>query len=337
MEIRKDFSLKDYNTFGIDVKCKYFVEADGEEELAAFVGEFEWKPWEVLVLGGGSNFLFTGDFEGTVFYPMMQGIEVAEEDGETVLVRVGAGVVWDDFVAWAVGKGYGGVENLSLIPGHVGAAPVQNVGAYGMEAGDTVEAVEAVDLEKGERVRIGAGECRFGYRDSAFKREWRNRFVVTRVWFRLSKHPRFRLDYGSVKAEVEKLGGEVTPGKVREAVIRIREAKLPDVKTVPSAGSFFKNPVVEAGMAERLAEEYPGMPLYRLEDGRCKLAAGWLIEQCGWKGKSLGRAGVYEKQALVLVNRGGADGMEIARLANEIKKSVFVRFGVWIEPEVNVV
>ena len=201
----------------------------------------------------------------------------------------------------------------------------------------TVEAVEAVDLEKGERVRIGAGECRFGYRDSAFKREWRNRFVVTRVWFRLSKHPRFRLDYGSVRAEVEKLGGEVTPGKVREAVIRIREAKLPDVKSVPSAGSFFKNPVVEAGMAERLAEEYPGMPLYRLEDGRCKLAAGWLIEQCGWKGKSLGRAGVYEKQALVLVNRGGADGMEIARLANEIKKSVFVRFGVWIEPEVNVV
>ena len=333
-----DYSLRSHNTFGLDVRCERFIEYGDVGELRQILSGLRVRPSvRYLHIGAGSNLLFTRDFDGTVLHSAISGREVVASDADTVSVKVGAGEVWDDFVAWAVGKGYGGVENLSLIPGHVGAAPVQNVGAYGMEAGDTVEAVEAVDLEKGVKVRIGAGECRFGYRDSAFKREWRNRFVVTRVWFRLSKHPRFRLDYGSVRAEVEKLGGEVTPGKVREAVVRIREAKLPDVKSVPSAGSFFKNPVVEAGMAERLAEEYPGMPLYRLEDGRCKLAAGWLIEQCGWKGKSLGRAGVYEKQALVLVNRGGADGMEIARLANEIKKSVFVRFGVWIEPEVNVV
>ena len=337
MEVKENFNLKAYNTFAVDVKCKYFVESDKGEDFAEFAKAYDLSRENVLVLGGGSNLLFTEDFDGVVLYPSMRGFRVEEEDDECVRVSVGSGEVWDDFVEWAVEHGYGGVENLSLVPGHVGATPVQNIGAYGVEAGETIKRVEAVDLISGEKVEIGAEDCRFGYRDSIFKHEWRNRFVVTRVWFRLSKHPRFRLDYGSVRAEVEKLGGEVTPGKVREAVIRIREAKLPDVKSVPSAGSFFKNPVVEAGMAERLAEEYPGMPLYRLEDGRCKLAAGWLIEQCGWKGKSLGRAGVYEKQALVLVNRGGADGMEIARLANEIKKSVFVRFGVWIEPEVNVV
>ena len=337
MEVKENFNLKAYNTFAVDVKCKYFVESDKGEDFAEFAKAYDLSRENVLVLGGGSNLLFTEDFDGVVLYPSMRGFRVEEEDDESVRVSVGSGEVWDDFVAWAVEHGYGGVENLSLVPGHVGATPVQNIGAYGVEAGETIKRVEAVDLISGEKVEIGAEDCRFGYRDSIFKHEWRNRFVVTRVWFRLSKHPRFRLDYGSVRAEVEKLGGEVTPGKVREAVVRIREAKLPDVKSVPSAGSFFKNPVVEAGMAERLAEEYPGMPLYRLEDGRCKLAAGWLIEQCGWKGKSLGRAGVYEKQALVLVNRGGADGMEIARLANEIKKSVFVRFGVWIEPEVNVV
>ena len=337
LEVRKDFSLKAYNTFGIEAKCKYFVEAEDEGELAEFVAGYEWNPLEVLVLGGGSNFLFTGDFEGTVFYPAMQGIEVVEEDAESVSVRVGAGVVWDDFVAWTVAQGYGGVENLSLIPGHVGAAPVQNVGAYGMEAGETIAEVEAIDLEKGGRVRIAAGECRFAYRDSAFKREWKNRFIITRVVFRLAKHPQFCLDYGSVRSEVERLGGEVTLAKVREAVIRIREAKLPDVKVLPSAGSYFKNPVVAQELAERLESQYPGMPVYPLGEGRCKLAAGWLIEQCGWKGKTLGRAGVYEKQALVLVNRGGADGTDISRLANEIRKSVFLRFGVWIEPEVNVV
>lgn len=336
MKISENYSLKPYNTFNIDVCCKYFVEADDEKELLDFVAAYEWNPFEILILGGGSDFLFTEDFDGTVFYPAMKGMVVTEEDDEWVNVRVGAGVVWDDFVAWAVGQGYGGVENLSLIPGHVGAAPVQNVGAYGMEAGEVIVSVEAIDLEKAQCVTITAAECRFAYRDSIFKQEWKNRFIITYVTFRLAKHPQFRLDYGNVKEELEKMGGEVSLQTIRQAIIHIRHAKLPDVNDLPNAGSFFKNPMVSRAFAEKLAEQYPGMPIYPVDEDCYKLAAGWLIEQCGWKGKTLGCAGVYEKQALVLVNHGGATGLEISHLANEIKKSVFVKFGVMIEPEVYV-
>lgn len=334
MSIKENHSLKSYNTFGIDIRCKYFVEAEEEGELLEFVRQYEWVPDEILVLGGGSNFLFTEDFEGTVFYPAMKGIEIIGEDAESVRVRVGAGEEWDAFVAWAVENGYGGVENLSHIPGHVGAAPVQNVGAYGMEAGEVIQEVEAIEMEKAQRVKIAAEECEFAYRDSRFKREWKNRFIITRVVFRLSKKPHFRIEYGSIRSELEKQGGTPSLSGIREAVIRIRKEKLPDVDTLPSAGSYFKNPVVPQALAGQLAEKYPGMPVYPVDKGHSKLAAGWLIEQCGWKGKSLGRAGVYEKQALVLVNLGGATGTEIARLANEIRKSVFMKFNVWIEPEV---
>lgn len=337
MEIRENYSLKAYNTFGMDAKCRYFVETGDEEELLEFVAGYEWEPHEILILGGGSNFLFTGDFDGTVFYPTMKGMEVLREDAEAVWVRVGAGEEWDSFVAWAVDRGYGGVENLSWIPGHVGAAPVQNVGAYGMEAGDTIDRVEAVDLLKARRVTVGAADCRFAYRDSIFKREWKNQLIITRVVFRLSRHPEYRLDYGSVKQELEKEGGKISLERIRQAVIRIRKSKLPDAASLPNAGSFFKNPLVKREMAERLLRQYPGMPLYPADGEYRKLSAGWMIEQCGWKGKALGKAAVYEKQALVLINRGGADGTDISCLANEIKKSVFMKFGVWIEPEVRVI
>lgn len=337
MVIKENYSLRAYNTFDIDVRCRYFIEAKEEQELLDIVADYEWNPQEILILGGGSNFLFTEDFEGTVFYPAMQGIEIVEKDDVSVLVRVGAGVEWDDFVAWAVEHGYGGVENLSLIPGHVGASPVQNVGAYGMEAGDTIERVEAIDLEKAERVVIPAAGCRFAYRDSIFKREWKNRFIITRVCFRLSGTPQFRLDYGSVRQELEKLGGEISLQNIRRAIIQIRNAKLPDVKVWPNAGSFFKNPVVRRELSDHLLTQYPDMPVYPVDGESSKLAAGWLIEQCGWKGKDLGPAGVYEKQALVLVNRGNASGTDISRLANEIRKSVFMKFGVWIDPEVYVI
>lgn len=337
MRIEENFNLKDYNTFGISVCCKNFVEIGSEEELMAFAAEYELQPEEILILGGGSNFLFTEDFAGTVIYPTMQGIEIVQEEKEKVQVRVGAGVVWDDFVDWAVAHNLGGVENLSLIPGHVGASPVQNIGAYGAEAKDTIVRVEAVELEKAAKVIIEAADCCFAYRDSIFKRGWKNRFVVTAVVFELSKHPVFKLDYGSIRQELEQMGGEISLRNVRQAVIRIREAKLPAVREWPNAGSFFKNPVVSEEMACRLGDIYPDMPRYPLGAGRVKLAAGWLIEQTGWKGKSLGQAGVYEKQALVLINRGGAEGVEITRLANAVKKSVFMKFGVWIEPEVNIV
>ena len=267
---------------------------------------------------------------------MMQGYEIVEENEHDVLVRVGSGVVWDDFVAWAVEHGYGGIENLSLIPGHVGATPVQNIGAYGMEAGESIARVEAVDIVKAEKVKFDAAECRFGYRDSIFKHEWKNRHVVTYVTFRLTRQPVFRLQYGSVRDEVTR-AGEVTLKAVREAIIRIREAKLPDVNVLPNAGSFFKNPVVERKAADALLAENPGMPIYPVDDEHVKLAAGWLIEMSGWKGKGIGNAAVHDRQALVLVNKGGASGIEIAHLANEIKKSVFLKFGIWLEPEVYVI
>lgn len=336
MKIRENYSLKEYNTFGIDVKCKYFVEVDCEAELLEFVSQYEWDPHEMLILGGGSNFLFTEDFEGTVFYPSMKGIHVIDEDETSVLVRVGAGEEWDFFVNWAVEHGFGGVENLSWIPGHVGAAPVQNVGAYGMEAGDTIYQVEAIQLKKAELLTIDASACRFAYRDSIFKREWKNQFLITQVVFRLSKQPEFRLDYGSIRNELLDLGGEYSLKKIRQAIINIRKEKLPDVKEWPSAGSFFKNPVIPRSLAECLLKDYPGLPVYAIDNEQCKLAAGWMIEQCGWRGKNLGKAGVYPRQALVLVNRGGADGTDISRLANEIKKSVFMKFNVWLEPEVYV-
>lgn len=336
MEVRENYSLKNYNTFGIDVKCRYFVESATESDFLDFVSSYELRPEETMVLGEGSNFLFTGDFDGTVFYPVIKGIEIVEENKEHVWVRAGAGEVWDDFVAWAVERGFGGVENLSLIPGHVGAAPVQNVGAYGMEAGDTIDRVEAIQIEKARKEVIPAAECLFAYRDSIFKREWKNRYIITYVVFRLTKTPEFRLNYGSIREELQKMG-EVNLKNIRRAIIQIRRAKLPDVKELPNAGSFFKNPVVSREQAEQLKNKYPEMPVYPVDDERVKLAAGWLIEQCGWKGKDLGKAGVYEKQALILVNRAGASGIEVAHLANEVKKSVFMTFGVWIEPEVYVI
>lgn len=336
MEVCENFSLKEYNTFNIDAACKYFVRCEREEELLEFVRSYELKPEEVLILGGGSNFLFTEDFDGVVFYPMMQGCEIVEENEQEVFVRVGSGVVWDDFVAWAVEHGYGGIENLSLIPGHVGATPVQNIGAYGMEAGESIARVEAVDIVEAKKVEIDAAVCRFSYRDSIFKHEWKNRYVVTYVTFRLMKQPVFRLQYGSVREEVTR-SGETTLKAIRQAIIRIRDAKLPDVKILPNAGSFFKNPLVEREAIKKLLVEYPGMPVYPVDDEHVKLAAGWLIEMSGWKGKGIGNAAVHDKQALVLVNKGEATGIEIAHLANEIKKSVFLKFGVWLEPEVNII
>lgn len=336
MKVEENYSLKSYNTFNIDVRCKYFVESDREEEWLDFVSSYELEPEEILILGEGSNFLFTEDFDGSVLYPTMKGMEMVSEEHDKVVVRIGAGEVWDDFVAWAVERGYGGVENLSLIPGHVGASPVQNIGAYGVEAKDVIVKVEAIDIAKAVKVCFDAIDCRFAYRDSIFKNEWKNKFLVTYVWFELKKQPDFHLDYGSVRTELERLGGEISLQAIRKAIINIREAKLPDVKILPNAGSFFKNPVVMKEIAGQLCEKYPDMPVYPVDEKSVKLAAGWLIEQCGWKGKNIGQAGVHEKQALVLVNRGEASGLEVAHLANEIKKSVFLHFGVFIEPEVYV-
>ncbi len=334
MKIYKDYSLLPYNTFGMDVKAARFVEYDSVEELVKFLDGQE-GPFPFLHIGGGSNLLFTADYAGTVLHSAIKGREIVGETEDWVDIRVGAGEVWDDFVAYAVACGWYGAENLSLIPGEVGASAVQNIGAYGVEVKDLIRFVDAICLETGRERRFTNGECRYSYRDSVFKKELKGKYVITHVTFRLGKRPGFRLDYGNIQAELD--GCEPTLDGVRQAVIRIRRAKLPDPKLLGNGGSFFMNPVVEPEQFEALAKRYPDMPCYPAAGGRVKIPAGWLIDRCGWKGRSVGRAAVYERQALVLVNLGGATGREILHLAQAVAHSVREKFGVTITPEVNII
>ena len=332
MKEYKDYSLLNHNTFGMDVKAKRYVEYDNEEELKALIPTLSG---EVLHMGGGSNLLFKGDFEGTVLHSAIKGIEVVDESAESALVRVGAGEVWDDFVAWAVERGYGGVENLSLIPGEVGASAVQNIGAYGVEAKDVIALVEAIDLSNGQKRVFGTEECNYAYRQSIFKNALKGKYAITYVTYRLQKQPVLKLDYGNIRAVLGD-NGQHTISDVRQAIIDIRNAKLPDPKVQGNAGSFFMNPVVSREKFLSIQKDYPQMPFYEVEGG-VKIPAGWMIDQCGWKGKSLGRAGVHDKQALVLVNLGGATSDEIITLCNTICKDVKEKFGIDIHPEVNLI
>ena len=332
MKEYKDYSLLNRNTFGMDVKAKRFVEYDNEEELKALIPTLSG---EVLHMGGGSNLLFKGDFEGTVLHSAIKGIEVVDESAESALVRAGAGEVWDDFVAWAVERGYGGVENLSLIPGEVGASAVQNIGAYGVEAKDVIALVEAIDLSNGQKRVFGTEECNYAYRQSIFKNALKGKYAITYVTYRLQKQPVLKLDYGNIRAVLGD-NGQHTISDVRQAIIDIRNAKLPDPKVQGNAGSFFMNPVVSREKFLSLQKDYPQMPYYEVEGG-VKIPAGLMIDQCGWKGKALGRAGVHDKQALVLVNLGGATSDEIITLCNTICKDVKEKFGIDIHPEVNLI
>ena len=332
MKEYKDYSLLNHNTFGMDVKAKRYVEYDNEEELKALIPTLSG---EVLHMGGGSNLLFKGDFEGTVLHSAIKGIEVVDESAESALVRAGAGEVWDDFVAWTVERGYGGVENLSLIPGEVGASAVQNIGAYGVEAKDVIALVEAIDLSNGQKRVFGTEECNYAYRQSIFKNALKGKYAITYVTYRLQKQPVLKLDYGNIRAVLGD-NGQHTISDVRQAIIDIRNAKLPDPKVQGNAGSFFMNPVVSREKFLSIQKDYPQMPFYEVEGG-VKIPAGWMIDQCGWKGKSLGRAGVHDKQALVLVNLGGATSDEIITLCNTICKDVNEKFGIDIHPEVNLI
>lgn len=336
MQRRRNTSIREFNTFGIDALAREMLDFDSAEELREWLRETDAST-PPLVLGGGSNVLFMGDIERPVVRPLMGGVDIAGEDGDDVLVRVGAGVVWDDFVAWSVGAGLCGAENLSGIPGNVGAAPVQNIGAYGAEARDVIEAADGVLIAPGAPLfHLANSDCRFGYRDSVFKRELRGRAIITSVTFRLSRQARPRLDYGALRGAVEALG-DPTPANVRAAVLATRDAKLPDPKELGNAGSFFKNPEVDSAKAQELSTAHPGMPQYALPDGRVKIPAGWLIEQCGWKGRSMGPAGVNSRQALVLVNLGEATGGDIMRLCEAITSDVAGRFGIALAPEVNII
>lgn len=336
MQISQSISLKPYNSFGIDVKARYFAAFQNLESLQALLYETRLQTQKRLVLGGGSNVLFTTDYDGLVLRNEIPGISLVEADSDAYFVRVGAGVNWHAFVMDCIRNSRSGVENLSLIPGSVGASPMQNIGAYGVEVQDVIHKVEAWHMNDRVLVQFDRKACGFGYRESVFKRQYRNQFVITHVTFRLPRKPVYHTAYGAIQQELANMQvAELSIAAIAQAVIHIRTSKLPDPRVLGNAGSFFKNPVVTAHMHNELQQLFPNMVSFIQSDGTYKLAAGWLIEQCGWKGYRKGDAGCHENQALVLVNYGAARGSEIWELSQEIAASVKARFGVQLEPEVN--
>jgi len=330
--VEKNVSLKELHTFGLSVDAAAYTSISSEEELQALLPVQS----PVLILGGGSNLLFTQNFEGLVLHNSIKGIEVIDETEQDVLLRVGGGEVWHELVLWSIEQGYGGLENLSLIPGSVGAAPIQNIGAYGVEVKDVFEKLEAIDIKTGETKIFEHKDCHFGYRDSVFKRALKGKYYITRVIFRLSKQPTFNVSYGAIKTVLEEQKTVVSIRSISDAVIQIRQQKLPDPKEIGNSGSFFKNPIIPISQFEKLKKQYPKMPSYPLGETEVKLAAGWLIDQLGWKGYRKGDAGVHKNQALVLVNYGNAKGAEIWALAQEIQQSVLAQYGIHLEAEVNI-
>lgn len=334
-DIEYMYSLLHHNTFGIDAQCENFVEYDSVEELQTLLPSLRGNRW--LQIGGGSNLLFVTDFDGTVLHSRIMGCDEVRCDAHNVWLRVGAGVVWDDLVAYCVEHGFYGLENLSLIPGEVGASAVQNIGAYGVEACQYIDEVEAVDVATGAIRTFVNESCQYAYRSSIFKHELRGQYIITHVTYRLSLSFSPDLDYAAIRRELEQHGidsATLTSHELRNMIIQIRQSKLPDPKDLGSAGSFFMNPVVDKEFLQRLLKNYPDMPHYNVEGG-VKIPAGWLIDQCGWKGRKMGRAGVYSKQALVLVNLGGATGQDIVRLSDAVRQDVYDKFGIRIYPEAN--
>lgn len=336
MKINENFSLKSYNTFNIDAKARFFNSFSFVEELEEKLMMYSNYP--VFILGGGSNILLTKDYEGAVLKNEIKGIELQHEDGDHVYVKVGAGENWHQFVLHCISQNWAGVENLSLIPGNIGAAPIQNIGAYGVELDDVFWSLEAFHLSERRVHTFTTTDCEFGYRDSVFKNRYKNEFAILSVTFQLKKKPVFHTSYGAVTEELEKMGVKnLGIAAISQAVINIRSSKLPDPKVIPNAGSFFKNPEVPAEQYDDLRSKFPTIIAYPLTTGKVKLAAGWMIEQCGWKGYRKGDAGCHSKQALVLVNYGNATGKEIYDLSKEILQSVKNKFNVTLEREVNII
>jgi UDP-N-acetylmuramate dehydrogenase len=328
-----NYSLKGHNTFGIEARCRRFLEYESVEEAVEIAAILRQEKAPYIIIGGGSNLLLTRDFEGTVVHSALKGCEI-----EDCLMTCGSGETFDDVVMLSLENGLYGAENLSLIPGDVGASAVQNIGAYGAEAKDIIERVEAVSIATGECCSFSGGECGYGYRDSRFKHEWKNQYLITHVTYRLSRTFTPRLDYGNIRSELERRGiSQPTAQQLRQTIIDIRNEKLPDPKVTGNAGSFFMNPVVSREKYEELSALHANMPHYTVDAAQEKIPAGWLIDQCGWKGRTMGRAGVHPKQALVLVNLGGATGQEIIDLCRAIQQDVLQKFGIDIHPEVNII
>ncbi|MBI3500201.1 MAG: UDP-N-acetylmuramate dehydrogenase [Bacteroidetes bacterium] len=336
MTIQENISLRKYNTFGIDVSAKYFLEANSVSDVQNYLDEKKSSP--LLILGGGSNILFTKNFDGVVLKNNLKGIELLREDSENYFVKVGGGEVWHEFVLHCIKNNQAGIENLSLIPGSMGAAPIQNIGAYGVEQKETFHELEAVNLQENKKVIFKNSDCKFGYRDSIFKREAKNKYIITSVTFRLNKKPKYNTSYGAINQELEKMGvKKLSIAAISQAVITIRRSKLPDPAMIGNAGSFFKNPIVSNEKYELLKKEFPAIVAYKNSNSEMKLAAGWLVEQCGWKGKRFNAHGVHKDQALVLVNYGNANGNDIYELSEKILQSVKEKFGVMLEREVVIV
>ena len=338
MLIEENFSLKPHNTFGLDVIANLKASIEQSEDLEELFKSDRYRAVKKMVLGGGSNVLFTRNFLGMVLKMEIEGVKVMEEGDDSILVSFGAGENWHQCVLWAVEKGYVGIENLSLIPGTIGAAPMQNIGAYGVELKEVFHSLEAYEIKTGKMVRFFNEDCKFGYRYSVFKGAQRDKYIITKVNLRLSKKTNFNISYGAIKETLESMGVEQLSLKsVSQAVINIRQSKLPDPAQIGNAGSFFKNPVVENGYFDSLRAAFEEIPGYRLDEEFTKVPAAWLIDQCGWKGKRFGNVGVHDKQPLVLVNHGGGKGKEIINLSKDIQKSVQGTFGIQLDTEVNVI
>ncbi len=338
MQISSHISLKPFNTFGIDASAKLFTVVRSTPDVQELLQHPDYKNNPHFILGGGSNILLTQNVDALVIKNELKGIEVVEETEDHAVVKCAAGEVWHDFVLYCIDKGFAGIENLSLIPGNTGASPMQNIGAYGVEIKDTFHELEAIDLKTGELMTFSKTDCEFGYRESVFKRKYKDHFMILSVSFRLSRKPVFHTEYGAIKQELDKMGiSELSIKAISQAVINIRSSKLPDPKKIGNSGSFFKNPEVNAETYQRLLKEFPGLVAYPLDNGNYKLAAGWLIEQSGLKGYRSGDAGVHALQALVLVNYGHASGKEIYDLSSKVLETVDRKFGVMLEREVNII
>lgn len=334
MEFHSNFSLKNYNTFGIDVKAKKFVSISTLEELKEVLSIEN----EIFLLSGGSNMLLTKDIDKTVIHIDLKGITILEESNDQVVVEVYAGEDWHQFVLWCVNHGLGGIENLSLIPGNVGTCPIQNIGAYGVEVKDVIESVETIEIKSGKTKTFSNSECEFGYRNSIFKNTLKGKFVITKVRFKLTKvKHNLNTSYGAIESELSSNNIQnPTIKDISNAVIAIRQSKLPDPKEIGNSGSFFKNPVISKSHFDRLQEKYPKIPSYPIDEFTVKVPAGWLIETAGFKGKRFGEAGIHDKQALVLVNHGNACGKEVFEVAKHIQSKIYIDFGIELEIEVNV-
>lgn len=338
MNIIENYPLLKLNTFGIDVKAKYFTSINTINELIEVTKTNVFKDLELLILGGGSNILFTKDFDGLVILNNIKGKEIIDQNQQSIFLKIGAGENWHELVMYCVDNGWGGIENLSLIPGNTGTAPMQNIGAYGVEIKETFIELEALEISSGKIVKFNNSDCEFGYRESVFKNKMKNQYIILNITLELKKNPVLNINYGDVKAILESQNIK-NPGikEVSNAIISIRQSKLPDPKKIGNSGSFFKNPIVSLNQLELIKKKYPNVVNYEINENEFKIAAGWLIERAGWKGKKFNNYGIHEKQALVLVNYGLANGMEIFELSEKIILDIKDKFGIKLEREVNII